>query len=1021
MCSNGAKCNLKSQLRARPAGFVFASIWFLCFAGFSNVNGLSDRPFSVDWKLGYSPLRYPRLNSTCFADADSGWAVGDKGTILATNDGGKDWQAQVSGTDKELHGVYFADARNGWAVGDGGTILATRDGGESWKVQSSGTDKVLYSVYFADPHTGWAVGARGTILATRDGGESWEARISGTDKFLYSVYFADASTGWAVGARGTILATRDGGESWKVQSSGRDDSLFRVYFADPHSGWAVGNGGRILATRDGGESWKVQFRGVGNTLRGVCFADPRIGWAVGDRGTILATRDGGEDWEAKSSGTDKTLYDVHFPNARTGWAVGDLGTILATDDGGEDWQAQVAGGTDKTLRGVYFADADSGWAVGDKGTILATRNGGDTWQVGLSGSDKDLYGVYFVDADSGWAVGDKGTILATRNGGKDWQAEASGTDEYLNAVYFVDARIGWAVGYGGTILATNDGGGGWQVEHSGSHKVLRCVYFADAHNGWAVGGPPLGDPGSGTILATSDGGDTWQVRSKDRDGNPLDAYPLCGVYFSNARTGWAVGDMGTILATDDGGESWQAQSSSTYNTLNGVYFADARSGWAVGANGTILATRNGGKDWQAQGGGPDTTLFGVYFADARTGSAVGGVGTILKAGPPIYSPWIDKGEAKVKNDLTGNVELSFLVHAESGEAVSGTTVEYKTKGGKKWEKLEDLKRPDLEGRWNMKWNPANLGLATDQDIEYQVSVDDGRPPLAPFELGAFRYQPWLATAWQHYHYQILGLAGLVSLLAAYLAAFGIMLWLVPARLAGVADAIGTEEIKKPEGPWGILLVLLLRVVQSTVLPWFVRRPRVRRAWTRLYLAGRARLEQLSKRARESFLNETDFLDAWVQARLARVRAALDQLDLVRQRRVYVTVPVRVGEVDTGEMIEQPDVETLRRFFARPRAILSIVGDGGSGKSTLACALARWAMASQPEERLMPHQMLPVFIVEDTENLLESLARNLRRMLGEEELPDDLLRGLLVKQRLLTIVDALSERELATQRHIENAV
>jgi len=67
---------------------------------------------------------------------------------------------------------------------------------------------------------------------------------------------------------------------------------------------------------------------------------------------------------------------------------------------------------------------------------------------------------------------------------------------------------------------------------------------------------------------------------------------------------------------------------------------------------------------------------------------------------------------------------------------------------------------------------------------------------------------------------------------------------------------------------------------------------------------------------------------------------------------------------------------------------------------------------------MAHQMLPVFIVEETSNLFESLARNLRGMLGEDELPDDLLRGLLGKQRIMIVVDALSEREPPTQRHIE---
>ena len=53
----------------------------------------------------------------------------------------------------------------GWAVGQDGTILATQNGGETWQPQTSGTPKSLLSVQFAaDWQRGWAVGQDGTIL-----------------------------------------------------------------------------------------------------------------------------------------------------------------------------------------------------------------------------------------------------------------------------------------------------------------------------------------------------------------------------------------------------------------------------------------------------------------------------------------------------------------------------------------------------------------------------------------------------------------------------------------------------------------------------------------------------------------------------------------------------------------------------------------------------------------------------------------------------------------------------------------
>jgi hypothetical protein len=158
------------------------------------------------------------------------------------------------------------------------------------------------------------------------------------------------------------------------------------------------------------------------------------------------------------------------------------------------------------------------------------------------------------------------------------------------------------------------------------------------------------------------------------------------------------------------------------------------------------------------------------------------------------------------------------------------------------------------------------------------------------------------------------------------------------------------------------------------------------------------------------------LDAWVARSARKVETALSQLDLFEQRRIYVELPVRVGE--RGKLIERPNAETLRTLFAKERSVTAIVGGGGTGKSTLACALARWAFAADPNERLAPHRMIPVFVVQETTNLLEAVTENLRRMLGDDELPYDLVRGLLARQRLLVIVDALSEREPETQKHFE---
>lgn len=65
--------------------------------------------------------------------------MGEDGTILHTEDGGRTWKEQVSGTKENLNSIAFVDLERGWAVGRYGTILHTEDGGETWRRQAHGT------------------------------------------------------------------------------------------------------------------------------------------------------------------------------------------------------------------------------------------------------------------------------------------------------------------------------------------------------------------------------------------------------------------------------------------------------------------------------------------------------------------------------------------------------------------------------------------------------------------------------------------------------------------------------------------------------------------------------------------------------------------------------------------------------------------------------------------------------------------------------------------------------------------
>lgn len=307
-------------------------------------------------------------------------------------------------------------------------------------------------------------------------------------------------------------------------------------------------------------------------------------------------------WFNQVSGTSATLYAVYFTDSLRGQVVGASGTILNTRNGGKNWTFQ-ASGTTQALRSVCFTDSLNGYAVGYGGTILHTSNGGNNWIQQISGTTEALISVCFTDSLNGYAVGSGGTILSTQNGGESWINQVSGTTYFLNSVSFPDSLIGYSIGDEGTILHTRNGGNTWNILKTGREwfpirprgvwYYLTSVCFTDSMNGYITGYGyayqinavyTLTDS---FILKTTDGGISWsEVEFFESE--------LQSVYFSDATTGYAVGNRGRIIKTTDGGISWSYETSGETGVLKSIFFTDPLTGYAVGDDGTILKTTNGG-------------------------------------------------------------------------------------------------------------------------------------------------------------------------------------------------------------------------------------------------------------------------------------------------------------------------------------------------------------------------------------------------------------------------------------------
>jgi photosystem II stability/assembly factor-like uncharacterized protein len=165
-----------------------------------------------------------------FRDARHGVAVGDWGLLMYTEDGGNRWtnigmpddltlspMAEDIGLEPDdiiLYALAMPDDTHGWTVGEFGTIMATNDGGRTWHQQRSPVDTTLFGVHFDNRHEGWAVGTDAEILHTQDGGGTWRRIDAPHKQRSYYDIALSGRHGWIAGDAGTLLRSRDHGRTW---------------------------------------------------------------------------------------------------------------------------------------------------------------------------------------------------------------------------------------------------------------------------------------------------------------------------------------------------------------------------------------------------------------------------------------------------------------------------------------------------------------------------------------------------------------------------------------------------------------------------------------------------------------------------------------------------------------------------------------------------------------------------------------------------------------------------------------
>lgn len=144
------------------------------------------------------------IASVCFSDNTTVHAVG-YGIVLRSQNAGKTWQVHSTNGDF-FKSICFPTSLTGYAVGAKGTIIKTMDGGITWeKIEKpSQINPISFnSVFFIDQLRGYICGNTGLLWYTQDGGKSW-IKFDNLPKInFYDVYINEF--GWLVGEQGTII------------------------------------------------------------------------------------------------------------------------------------------------------------------------------------------------------------------------------------------------------------------------------------------------------------------------------------------------------------------------------------------------------------------------------------------------------------------------------------------------------------------------------------------------------------------------------------------------------------------------------------------------------------------------------------------------------------------------------------------------------------------------------------------------------------------------------------------------
>jgi len=588
-----------------------------------------------------------QLSSLYFADTTTGWAVGEYGTVVKTQDGGESWRLIEIPWQNTLADVHFPTPADGFIVGENGLILKSVDSGESWTKKEIRFTNNLRRVLFRNRDEGWAIGEKGLILHTADAGESWQQQVSNSSAELKGIALIDDSTLCVTGKNKTLLLTHDRGASWQAMAPAGLSASYTyhfndVYFLDEATGWIGGQKiisdylieALILKTTDSGRSWRERkilyssYKDYSTSVKGngarsieqIHFTDPANGLflhsaratpnsKLSHNGPFFSS-DSGANWVCLLPGHSEYMdHDgrFFFVTPKKVIKIGHRGEFMTSADGGRSWT--FANATIRGFDGLRFFGKGRVWAskwdINPAAKVwLESQDAGRSWEK---------VEPLFFDADGSPITPGLYQRLGFDIGGKLWEYLWSPATKEHTMFESVDWGHTWREIFGpisasmpnrpyyltpDTVISYS-----FDIRSAGSAQNVYLIFYRSTDGG--------------RIFAKSEIAGVWNQLSPFDAGNPL----MNNHFFLNSRLGFIAGSDGNILRTTDAGQNWKNLSSGVADDLWDVCFLTEQVGFVVGEFGRILKTENGGESWRKTATGTQEDIYCIAFKNEREGWA----------------------------------------------------------------------------------------------------------------------------------------------------------------------------------------------------------------------------------------------------------------------------------------------------------------------------------------------------------------------------------------------------------------